>query len=258
MNCLEFKTVLQSAIETRQLPDEEGLVIHRRQCAACQHDWNEYLLLAQAVASWKESIPEVDLTDSIVSRWLLETTGPVQFASPASSSEELAIASTQHVVLAPDSRVFQRRSVDRIRARQVFWIPGGLLLLFFLLIWREPSSTERSRLLTTASNKTNGSTVEPPLPELDSLLKDVESGYWVLANSAASTVSGAADLLPMRSVGMNGRPLFWSALMPMSSGIESTHPVEDDNKPSGPFRQGFSKAVDLLLEVVPAADLPTS
>ncbi|MEX0725149.1 MAG: hypothetical protein WD065_02690 [Planctomycetaceae bacterium] len=261
MNCLEFKEKLHSAVEAHRPPAGDDLAAHSRQCPDCLREWNEYQLLTQAVAAWNDTAPAVDLSDSIVSRWLLETTGPVRFPSALSSDENVSPTSPEKAALAPESFLFQRRSAGRLRARQVFWIPGGLLLMFFLLIRQGGSPPENSFVSKNPpqiESETSRATAKPPLPELDTLLQDVESGYWELANSAVHTVSDAADLLPMRRVGMNGAPLGWPALMPSSPFSETTNPAPSKDDPSGPLSQGFSKALNLLLEVVPATELPTS
>lgn len=256
MNCLEFKAELDAAVEEQRSPQGDDFAAHRRDCPDCRREWNEHNILADAIALWNAATPETDLTDAIVARWLVETTGPVEFKS---SVDAEPVNTSPPVVLSPETPAFAPQQNATNRGRRVMWIPAGVLALFFLLIGQGGRDDER-RMTTLAppANVDGASSSVKSVAELDALIDDVESGYWQLAQSAVTSVSGAADLFPMRNLNSTGTAPTWLPSMPRSPFAEATAPKAGDADDDGPLTQGFSKALDLLLEVVPATELPTS
>ncbi|HWL09511.1 MAG TPA: hypothetical protein VNQ76_13970, partial [Planctomicrobium sp.] len=74
MNCLEFQTRLEQAVEERSPPTEE-LRLHASACrnAECRDAWSEFVLLDSAIKEWairdwKKTTHQVDFVDQILSR----------------------------------------------------------------------------------------------------------------------------------------------------------------------------------------------
>ncbi len=285
MNCLEFRARLMSAVESHQPVDAASLAEHIRSCSACEQEWQRHQILAQAIEVWQETIPEVDLADVVVSRWLVEAPGPISFAGPASSSTTFllnavppvaeqpeAIPEVNEILIAPASATSFRPQNERSRARQVLWIPASLLTLFFVLIWNADTSQgpsissfttrthsrqqinhlpEIDRVATTGNNAIEKDNV--PLPQLDTLIEDVESGYRELAQSAVTTISDAALLFPSAE-----SHSFWPSSIMLVPELDGDNQPLPDNATTSPVSQGFSKALNLLLEIVPVTGPPTS
>ncbi|MFN0198734.1 MAG: hypothetical protein ACKVT0_18460 [Planctomycetaceae bacterium] len=279
MNCLEFRNRLLSAVESQQPVDTELLAEHSRSCSSCEREWQRHQILSQAIGVWNDAVPSVDLADVVVSRWLVEAPGPISFEIPSTSpvlqesetnpSVDRAETSTAepNVLVIPHSSTSYTSQPNRSRAREVLWIPASLLTLFLILVWNTDNSqlpstktfTTRPRndaksnpvaKTTVDANETGGTA---PLPQLDALIDDMEIGYRELAQSAVITISDAALLSPA-----NENRSFWPSMIMFAPELDGENQPLPETRTTSPVSQGFSKALDLLLEVVPAMESPTS
>jgi hypothetical protein len=74
MNCTEFEDGLHDLLDAPRRPQaaRAGLSLpaemstHVRSCEACRHLADRFQLLAEAIADWREQIPEVDLTEAVL------------------------------------------------------------------------------------------------------------------------------------------------------------------------------------------------
>jgi hypothetical protein len=81
MNCEKFLALLAQSIETRS-PVSSAVQEHGQHCPQqeCRSQWREFVLLENALAAWKSSIPSVDFVHRVTSE--LSVHKPVQPSRP--------------------------------------------------------------------------------------------------------------------------------------------------------------------------------
>jgi hypothetical protein len=77
MNCADFETRLHDGFGSSRLTGSVDLAEHARDCGACRAVWEKYRLLADGVGAWREQVPEVDLTDAVISAFHAEANAPL-------------------------------------------------------------------------------------------------------------------------------------------------------------------------------------
>ena len=65
MNCKQFQSELERAIDDRQLSDRSAVSSHADSCESCRSAWQDFLLLESALASWTEPV-EIDLVERVI------------------------------------------------------------------------------------------------------------------------------------------------------------------------------------------------
>lgn len=66
MNCHEFETQLDQAIDGRQLANASAVREHAEACIECAHKWQDYLLVESAIAGWHKEPFEVEIVDHVI------------------------------------------------------------------------------------------------------------------------------------------------------------------------------------------------
>lgn len=75
MNCEQFQSELERAIDDRQLSGRNTVSSHADSCESCRSAWQDFLLLESALASWTEPF-EIDLVDRVIAASKAEKVSP--------------------------------------------------------------------------------------------------------------------------------------------------------------------------------------
>jgi hypothetical protein len=126
MNCTEFEDRLNERFDASQKPRggrlgtgaSADLAEHVGECETCRALYERCQLLADCLCVWREQIPEVDLTEAVMSAHRLQSTagGPMRAAqSPAAGGTPSARPACRDLALSGSSglgaRVVRRRAL---------------------------------------------------------------------------------------------------------------------------------------------------
>jgi hypothetical protein len=83
MNCIEFRSRLESSIERRESLDQAAAEAHLRGCeeAECRREWQAAMLLERGITEWRGMRPAVDLADRVIAEWRAGAATPVKLCS---------------------------------------------------------------------------------------------------------------------------------------------------------------------------------
>jgi hypothetical protein len=68
MNCIEFEQRLNDQFGPAHFEEALDLAEHAGQCHSCRQALEQFRLVSDALALWRDQVPEVDLTDAVVAR----------------------------------------------------------------------------------------------------------------------------------------------------------------------------------------------
>lgn len=199
LNCTEFEARLMQAVENRQTLGDFGdeanpkaalWQVLRDQANACPHCrklWNEFALLDRVLPVWKSQLPQVNLTDAVMTRWHAEQ----------SAKSEVTLKRTEKI---PVSISWQR----------IFALAMAVVLIAalpFLFRQRPADLPEMVPIAHTdfpliEEESTSHAAQTPPteVPELDAdwqvLAQDAGSAYWALAHEAADSLASVRVFVP--------------------------------------------------------------
>jgi hypothetical protein len=241
MNCEIFQGLLEEAVENRTACERTDVLEHAAACAACAALLDQQLVLDRAIAQWRQDVPQVDLAESVLSSLAFDAASMPRL-SPATAATS---AST-------------RRPVPWRGFALPIGAAAAVLALSALLLVIRPAAQPprlvdaRTREISPAPTVVaDASTVQDDADASDqvepsAMVRDAGSAYWTLASRTASALTdGIALVSPVEFV---------------PSARESVA-NEADNSPSwmdelgsdlAPLRDDFSRAIDSLLEAVPA------
>lgn len=199
MNCHEFQSQLDDALDQRLSPDHSSLSGHASSCPECRRLWEDWLLLERAVGEWKNHREpvEVDLTDRVIA---------------AASREGLVVSNGRPVSKAPAVRTVPGGGASPAEPE----VPGrglwpllvtvALVLLAAFIVFREgpdqiavnpPEEDEPTEFVRIPDNVP---VPDIPLPEeqpdLDHLIADTRSAFRSLTHQAAAQASDLIVFLP--------------------------------------------------------------
>lgn len=229
MNCTQFQQQLEAAVDNRQLAQSPELSEHTTTCFSCRELWDEYLLLETAIAQWRGTRLDLDLTDRVLAAYRAErATAPV------------AIMTSNQTTTPPPSE----SQVTLVRvptpASGTRWWPmlipaiAALALAVMVLISREGS---RERQVVQPDIKPS----MPPeeLADLSEIVDDAKSAWLGLARSTADRTRGLSVFIPsLRSAPGDeapSPPMDVDMLEDMHPGLK---PVPDE------FRRAFEFLID--------------
>jgi len=245
--CTEFDRRLEAAIEERRLP-EAALREHAAGCERCRAAWEQYALLDEAITAWRAGVPDVDLTDSVLSRLAFDS----QTTAPAAT------------VAAVHSR--RRARWIAVASASAAALLVALLLSPLARVNDAPEVAGNQPVLpaTGPANSSTPEAAEPLAPvvavrpavdendddtELTLLVRDAGSAYLGLANGAAEAVAQGAMLLPAVAlvsgdgVTVDEAPASW---------------VDQFRRDLTPIGRNIENALEFLFDAVPAEPPPAT
>ena len=238
MNCNEFQSQLDQALDERQPSDQELLSGHAASCPACQRLWDDWLLLEQAVNAWKDrpTTVEVDLTDRVID---------------AARGEGLVSANGMPVDSAP---VIDPPDIGtRRRGLLPLIVTAALVLIAALVVFRdgqnhvanndgnEPDEKPPEELVVVPDESIVPDLPDIPLPEqqpdFDHMIADARLAWQSLTQRASLQANSFSVFIPSRD----------------DIGLEESDEVEPEESPEEPavpvpLPDGVNRAFDFLFE----------
>lgn len=197
MNCNEFQSQLDLALEERHPPNHPALSGHASSCAECQRLWEDWLLLERAVGVWKDrpETIEVDLTDRVLD-----------------AARRDGLVSSNGVAVANAPTIEPAEADERRRSIWPLVVTAALVLLAALVVFREgpnqiadndqsdPQSEPPEEVAVAPDSLIVPDLPDIPLPEqqpdFEHLIADARSAWKSLAERATSQASGFSVFLP--------------------------------------------------------------
>ncbi len=244
MNCTEFESSIQHAIESRQKVDIEPYRQHVGTCSSCRNIWEQYAILETAIAPWASRLPEADLVDRIVSAHIdspsSDKTFPVDCLATTPNASTAAATEVAvrfaHVDSAPS-----RSNAHRTAAIAVTVLAMLCMTSIFLFPHDLPNASNNTVAIESANREGEAVRFEDST-ELVSLATEAGTAYVSLAQNAASAFSGVSDLLARPSI---------PAVQPTDSEVppsESSPPWQNRFEP---ISRDLGRAMNYLLQAVP-------
>jgi hypothetical protein len=249
MNCADFETHLHDGFGASRLTGSVDLVEHARDCGACRAVWEKYRLLADGVAAWREQVPEVDLTEAVISAFHAEANAP-------RGRDALA-----PVVMPRASTDSTRRRWETASPRTVCMGLGSLVaILVVAMLLRGPGDAPPERdanpqvaAVPAATSiepaaAVQGAPKEPAAEDRVPLSKPPQSAYYDLAQMAAGALGEMSTLVMPGAV--PPRP----PSEPRSDASADTGWIDGLEHQLRPIGRSLDKAFDFLWQAGESAD----
>lgn len=229
MNLVEYQAKLELMIENRDSELRTRLETLANSSPEHQRAWEDFLIIEQTLPAWKDSVPDVDLVEAVMS----------QLEYP---DETIPSAST--INHSPS----QERHFNSTKGRLL----GGLLLAAAVLIavslkFSGNTAEVDSSNPAIATSKESPAIHAPDAPaaapqhSINQLLRNAGTASWGLAQSTAGTMTEAVSLVPVaRSTQAS------NSLVP-----EESDWVDDINHEMKPLKDQISHAWNFILLSVP-------
>lgn len=247
MNCNDFQSQLDQALDERQPPDQELLSGHAASCPACQRVWDDWLLLDQAIGVWRDrAAAEVDLTDRVIdaarSEGLLSVNGMPVDSAPT--------------IEPPDVSTRRRGILPLI-------VTVALVLIAAFVVFRDgqnqvannegndPDGKPPEELVVVPDDSIVPDLPDIPLPEqqpdFDHMLTDARTAWQSLKQRASLQANSFSVFMPGRD----------------DIGLEESDEPEPEESPEEPIAplplpDGVNRAFDFLFEQSGAEEAETT
>jgi hypothetical protein len=264
MNCLEFEMRLHEQFTPGQLEEGAEVVEHARRCPACRETLEKFRILSECLPAWREQVPDVDLTDAVVSahelhekRPLTRSTGLV--AMPAS----LRFGQSRYSQSTVSAGIVARSPLPvRFRRQRAVWLAAVAavgLLLVAIYFSRPASDSPPSVTQSPAAQVPDAGSNNSPV-NLTGQEREVSAD-----DRAAALPEGAGEVyydLAQKAAGALGEVTVF--VMPVSSPQTMTPRNEHPDRPTDwigglqhqlrPIGRSLDDAFDFLWQAGEAAD----
>jgi len=230
MNLVEYQSEIEYMIETQNFDQRPNLENLATQSPEHRRIWEDFLIVEHTLPAWKQSLPDVDLVESVISQ----------------------LAELQDSRLAP-SYSGEASSPQRMKLRSnARWIYASILSVAALLvavsinvsiddselppsnpIVVNPSVKPTQPVLSTQTNTSNN--------KLNQLLRNARAASWGLAQSTAGTMTEAVNLVPVTK----------STPASEENMSEESNWVDDINKEMQPLKEQIGHAWNFIIHSVP-------
>ena len=206
MNCVEFESAVESAVENRQRPVRQ-LFEHASTCAHCRTRLSLECQLDQVIESWRSALP----ADGFVDRVLAEVAKPgwdddldtiaVPLELEAPRIEDLGVASTlNRTVALAGSTVRIETSVHRSHRIALISVVACLLLVAAttsLLSTFQTGSANRPFAVTRMQPLTHDELAALDVSDtIAEVFSDLRSGYRDMASGTSVAARDLVDSIP--------------------------------------------------------------
>lgn len=227
MNLVEFQSEIEDMIETQNFDQRPHLESLATQSPEHQRVWEDYLILEQTLPAWKQSLPEVDLVEAVISQLADLKESDPEHSNPTNISSP------------------QQKKLDS-KAR---WIYASVLTVAAVLIavsinlWIDDSSliTPNTLIVNQTQNSYQPDSETKSDNKLNQLLQNARAASWGLAQSTAGTMTEAVNLVPVTQSDPN----------PEKNIPEESNWVEDINKEMQPLKEQIGHAWYFIIHSVP-------
>jgi|GEM_PF-5714293 hypothetical protein len=183
MNCIEFESAMERAIELRQ-PLAATTLEHTMTCAACRRNWELQRQLEIAIAAWRLTQPPAKFTEAVMADVL-------QPAMAVDSVDDDLIADNDwHMVAVRSNPRYARRS-----ARLLLVSPVACLLIAFLLMTffsEKPSRLQVDDMVEAAQNRSEKFVAVGSPPDVSATISEVFTDFRSEYDDVASDTRLAA------------------------------------------------------------------
>ncbi len=262
MNCTEFEHILEESVEARRPADAPSLREHAAGCAACRTRWEHYTVLERAIPLWRDRVPDVNLADSILAQITVDAGTENNHANdlPDPAMRPAAVGEAFRVG-GPGTRLEPAVAPGRSGwhlATLLTIVAAALLLLVRSVslppgVGRDaPARIARRDGDTTFRKDKQQQPRNEADAEIDTLLHDAGSAYFVLARGAADAFAEVRVFAPVgerddRKPGNEMIPQ-WGASAWVERWREGFQPIGRD----------LEDAVDFLFDAVPLEAAPAT
>jgi hypothetical protein len=191
MACSTFQEQMQVRLFGRpgDPVDDGELAEHVEACAECRAEWQRLQTLADAVCEWKANVPDIDVTDRVISAWR-------QHAERSKSNPAATWLRNQH---ASDAHTAMARPrICGSRQPLAASLAALAALVAFVALFDRPVTTSRpagSDLIAVRDRHTMGSQVGmPSSPDVRTVVSDVGAAYLALVQDTAGVVNSATAM----------------------------------------------------------------
>jgi len=230
MNLVEYQSEIDCMIETQNFDQRPKLENLATQSPEHQRVWEDFLIVEQTVPAWKQSLPEVDLVEAVLSQL-------ADFPAPSLVQPISGKASSPQRV--------KPRSAGR-------WIYASVLSVAALLLAVYINVLNDDSKLPPPTSMVVKQSIEPGQPDLspqtntsdsrlNQLLRNARAASWGLAQSTAGTMTEAVNLVPV------------SRSTPDSNNnmSEQSNWVDDINEEMQPLKEQIGHAWNFIIHSVP-------
>jgi hypothetical protein len=223
MTCFEFEQRLQDQLDLRHSELSAESEAHAAGCGTCRKLLEQFRRIDAVVAVWRNRLPVVDLTDSV-----LQDLQP-DAAVAAKSRSSIPVTSSAYATKQPSAR-----SVSASEIAAMF-VSAIALLVMLGTGW----NMSRKTLIVRQQSARRTETAVVQERQLDLLVQDARAAYAVLGTQALQHVSTASFLLPPAE-----------AVSPFR-GEDAVDGVPDSlSRPLSPLGHELRNAFDSLLDQV--------
>ena len=230
MNLVEYQSEIESMIETQNFDQRPKLENLATQSPEHQKIWEDFLIVEHTLPAWKQSMPDVDLVESVIS----------QLAERQDSS---LVPSNSGEVSSPQSMK------PHSNAR---WIYASVLSVAALLVAVSINVSIDNSELPPSNTTLVNQNVKPAQPvlstqtntsnnKLNQLLRNARAASWGLAQSTAGTMTEAVNLVPVTK----------STPASEDNMPEASNWVDDINKEMQPLKDQIGHAWNFIIHSVP-------
>lgn len=191
MSCSDFQEQMQSLLfdQWRKDVGESALLEHVEECCECRAEWQRLQTLAEAVRAWKAAVPEIELTDRVVSaaRQLHADTKTAAVRDHLSEPSDLRPYSAVQGHFAKSSRRALMASLAGLAA---------LVMLVTVFDQPEPRSPTSHSIpsVTHEQNRQPFATEAASSPDVRTLVSGVGSAYLSVVQETAGVVNSATAM----------------------------------------------------------------
>lgn len=230
MNLAEYEAELQKMIETHCF-DQRSRWEHLATLSP-EHlkVWEDFLILEHALPAWKQTLPEVDLVESVLT----------QLQTSQQSSPSLTRPLDSPANLQPKSQTTARWVYLSMISVAV------LLVLVSLKFVGSPSETLPHNSVAVSTNVKSNQNLIPTTADtkkqsINNLLRNAGAASWGLAQSTAGAMTEVVTLVPVTQ----------ETSETATNSSEESNWVEDINSEMQPLKDQISHAWNFIIHSVP-------
>ena len=229
MDCIEFENRLNEQFGPARFEEAADLDCHAEQCPACRALLDQFRLVSDSLELWREQVPEVDLSEAIVSDRRAAVAAWTAHADERrlASSRRVSSAKLAHEFKSAQAGIVARPAVPGLGGRVAsrVWLAGvslaALVVAAVFIFWpREDASqpihrpqlagnTERPAEVATEKGAEDQDVDRPPAAVPAPFPGPQGAAYYDLAQKAAGALddvsafvmTGTAALTPASEAG---------------------------------------------------------
>jgi hypothetical protein len=231
MNCIEFETAAERAVETRQ-PASAMMLEHQSTCSDCRQAWERQRQLDGVIAAWKSVRSRVDLADAVLDQLSRPDTGFDWDSDLPNNSEHYD--SEHGLAVVPSSRTL---ATSRRASRSGLLVLGASAACLAIAILFTAFNSSDPHQLASRSQPVPNQRIHSDVSldmstSLTSVISDLQSEYRDVASEttamAREMVDGITQPVEMSSLtttdAVDLRPISKDVgrmLQPIGDGVES-------------------------------------